>query len=110
MITPDGKRIIAIAISSEERPDPKGTLKPAASRGAESSGASGLDDGVASKYPMAKMERHIVIYNVETGKIQACVLNGSHLQLVADWFLVSVAELSPLSSRRFLCRRTTSTC
>lgn len=72
VITPDGKRLIAIAMMTDSQKDAQGAVKPAASRatdGPQVSGSAAPSDAT-TKYPMAKMDRHIVIYNVETSKIQ----------------------------------------
>ncbi len=57
---------------TDSQKDAQGAVKPAASRATDGATAGGTAAGsdAATNYPMAKMDRHIVIYNVETGKIQ----------------------------------------
>jgi hypothetical protein len=71
VLTPDGRRLIAITIMSNQRKDNHGAVKPAASRSTEGAASYPPTDPAASKYPLPNMDRHIVIYNIDSGKIQA---------------------------------------
>ncbi len=67
VVTPDLKRVIAIAILNETKHDAHGT-KPVASRSPDRTISDGL--GLAGQpISIGKMDRHIVIYDFDTGKI-----------------------------------------